>query len=378
MKSTLKTLLGNIVAVLLGTVFVLVALEVGLRLLPVAIAPDVQPPTADNPIQRYVADTPFTWSIGWNFAIVSRGRTNAQGFVASYDYDATADTPLVAVIGDSYIEALAVPFSETVTGRLQNALGPRGRAYAFAQSGSPLSQYVAYARHACAVYRPQRLVFSVVGNDFDESVFAHRKRNGIFHLHPRPDQSFAFELTPLPSPGLAERIARRSALALYLFRNLSATGGLIEILSPAKARAETASPYVGNTAADASPERVAEGERVIGWFLDQLTGSLCVKPQDIVIAVDAMRPQIYEGPTTDAASNSYFGRMRSHLLKEAATRGIKTVDLETAFRTDFAANGRRFEPAIDNHWNAHGHAAAAKAILDAIGNWPEGRGGPSR
>lgn len=370
MNSALKTLLGNAVAVLLGTAFVLLALEVALRLLPVATAPDVQPPTAGNPIQRYAADTPFTWSIGWNFAIVARGRTNAQGFVASYDYDAAADTPLVAVIGDSYIEALGVPFDETVTGRLQQALGSRGRAYAFAQSGSPLSQYVAYARHACATYRPQRLVFSVVGNDFDESVYAHRKRNGIFHLHPQADQSFRFELTPLPAPGLAERIARRSALALYLFRNLSATGGLIEILSPAKARASTPAPYVGNTSADASPERVAEGERVIGWFLDQLAGSLCVKPQDIVIAVDAMRPQIYEGPTTQAAKSSYFGLMRSHLLKEAAARGMKAVDLETAFRADFAANGRRFEPAIDNHWNAYGHAVAARAILDALGNWP--------
>ena len=123
-------------------------LEIVLRFLPVAWAPPVQPPTADNPIQRYVPNTPFNWSLGWNFAIVTHKRTNAQGFVADHDYDAAGTTPLLAIAGDSFVEALLVPFAETLTGRLQAMLADRGRVYAFAQSGAPLSQYVAYAHHA--------------------------------------------------------------------------------------------------------------------------------------------------------------------------------------------------------------------------------------
>jgi hypothetical protein len=177
----------NALAVVASVAITLLVLEIVLRFLPVAWSPPVVPPTAENPIQRYAPNTPFTWSLGWNFYAVIHGRSNAQGFLADYDYAAANSTPLVAVAGDSYVEALRVPFAETVTGRLQTMLGKGGRAYAFAQSGVPLSQYVAYAQHACAVYRPQRLVVVIVGNDFDESVFEHRRRDGIYHLYPRPD-----------------------------------------------------------------------------------------------------------------------------------------------------------------------------------------------
>src|SRR5262245_31556815 len=194
----------------------LLAAEIVLRFLPIASALPFEPPNVDNPIQRYVSNRPFTWSFDWTMNHVVRGRSNAQGFLADYDYDDADVRPLVAVAGDSYMEALRVPFAESVAGRLQRALGARGRAYVFAQSGSPLSQYVAYARHACERYRPQRLVVSVVGNDFDESVHAHRRRNGIYHLYPTPDGGFDFRLTPLPPPGLAEQVLRQSALALYL------------------------------------------------------------------------------------------------------------------------------------------------------------------
>lgn len=355
-----------------GAVVVTLLLLEGLfRLLPVATAPRVEPPTADNPIQRYVANSAFIWSLGWNFQGVVQGRTNAQGFVADYDYDAAATSPLVTVIGDSFVEAFAVGFRQSLTGRLQQALGTRGRAYAFAQAGSPLSQYIAYAMHACESYRPQRMVILIVGNDFDESVFATRLRNGIFHLHPRPDGGFDNVLTPLPPMRLIERIARSSALALYVFRNLG-RGGLAPSLIIGKANAQAAGvgPFVGNTSADANARRVAEGEKVIDWFLGRLSDQTCLKPKDIVLAVDAMRPEVYDPARLAAARASYFGRMRAGVLAKGAARGFTVVDLEQAFAASFARDGERFEPLTDGHWNAHGHAVGAEAVLAALADWP--------
>jgi hypothetical protein len=223
---------------------------------------------------------------------VVSGRSNAQGFLADYDYDVNDGRPLVAVVGDSYMEALGVPFAQTLTGRLQTALGDRARAYVFAQSGSPLSQYVAYARHACMVYRPARIVVNVVGNDFDESVFTHRVRNGIFHLYPKSDGEFDHRLTPVPPPGLAERILRRSMLALYLMRNVGVTNVIAKLgVNLAQAEPRHAAGYVGQIDADSNPARIEEGHRVIDWFLGALPQAACLSPNNIVILVDTAVPK---------------------------------------------------------------------------------------
>jgi len=38
----------------------------------------------------------------------------------------------------------------------------------------------------------------VAGNGFDESIFSHRKRDGMYHLYPWSDGDFDFKLMPLP------------------------------------------------------------------------------------------------------------------------------------------------------------------------------------
>jgi hypothetical protein len=374
-----RALFLNLLTVAASIAVTLLVLEGVLRFLPVAWAPPVEPPSADNPIQRYVANQSFTWSLGWNFFHVVHGRSNAQGFLANYDYDRTAATPLVAVVGDSFVEALNVSFAEGLTGRLSAALGARGRAYAFAQSGSPLSQYVAYAAHACAVYHPERLVVVVVGNDFDESVYAHRRRNGIFHLYPRPEGGFDYRLTPLPAPGLLERIARRSALALYLMRNVGITNVIAETLRINLAQAAPQGDrYVGNTPADANSARVAEGEQVIAWFLDTLPGAACLAARDIVLVVDAMRPQIYDDNALKAVRTSYFNLMRAKLIADAAARGFNVVDLEAPLRAAYGVEPIPFEFPGDMHWNAHGHVVAAAAVLKALAAWPPLAAGATR
>jgi hypothetical protein len=249
-------------------------------------------------------------------------------------------------------------------------LGDRGRAYAFAQSGAPLSQYVAYARHGCAAYHPQKLVVTIVGNDFDESIYGHRTVDGMFHLHPRPDGSFGYKLTPYRSPGLPERIARNSALALYLVRNVGAAN-LLQGFLPARAQAaDDRFKYAGNTLTDANPARVAEGERVIAWLLDALPREACLAPRDIVLVLDAVRPYIYADGNMPFVQASYFGRMRAKLIADATARGFIVVDMEPRFRAAAKADGQWFEYPTDNHWNPHGHAVVAQAVREALGDWP--------
>jgi hypothetical protein len=362
---------ANSATVFASLLFISLVLEVGLRFFPVAWAPDVWRPTLDDTMQRYEPNETFTWSHEWNFQDIVRGRTNAQGWIADYDYDAKASTPLLAVVGDSYVEALRVPFAETVTGRLQVEMESRGRVYAFAQSGAPLSQYVAYANYACTHFHPDRMVVTTVGNDYDESVVTHRKRNGFFHLYPRSGGGFDYKLTPLPPPGIAQRILRHSALALYLIRNVGITGVLDRLGFEVHAALADPSPFVGNTSSDANPARVKEGEDVVAWFVTELSRAACLEPKNIVIVVDAMRPEIYMGEDVlTAARVAYFSRMRETLMAAAKERGYVVVDMEPHFRAAYARDGRRFEFIKDWHWSAHGHEVVTAAVREALAGWP--------
>ncbi len=357
--------LANGVLAVASVAITLAALEIVLRVLPVAWGAPIVEPTPTNPLRRYASHAEFVYSVGWRLANVVRGRTNAQGWLADYDYDPSAATPLVAVIGDSFMEASRVPFADTVTGRLQAALASHGRAYVFALGGSPLSQYVAYARHACATYRPKRLVVSIVGNDFDESLYASRWQNGLFHLHPRPQGGFDLTLTPIMPPGLLERIGRHSALAIYLLRNV----GLNRSIARMGVRPAQTPDYVGNTRAAASERRVNDGLAVVDWFLRELPNAACLPESSIVLSVDAARAAIYRPEFAKRAQESYFGQMRTALISLARARGFIVVDLDEHFRRSYAIDAKRFEVPDDGHWNARAHQIAFAAVCGALRGW---------
>jgi hypothetical protein len=164
-----------VLAFALSTVATLVVAEIALWFLPVESSLRTVAVDDRNPVFHARPNLRFSFSRGWDFKIPNEGRTNNAGFVNDQDYAADGPRPLIAVVGDSYIEAKMVRFAETVQGRLAAALGSRGRVYSFAFSGAPLSQYVVWARHAKEAYRPDGpdgLVVAVVDNDFDESLAA--------------------------------------------------------------------------------------------------------------------------------------------------------------------------------------------------------------
>src|SRR5262245_20909138 len=114
--------------------------EIALRLLPVATGLRSVAVTTDQPIFHFTPDRPFVYSRDWDLAMVNRGRVNNAGFINDQEYRKDDDTPLLAIVGDSMIEAQMVAYPDTLQGRLAKALEGRLRVYSFAASGAPLSQ----------------------------------------------------------------------------------------------------------------------------------------------------------------------------------------------------------------------------------------------
>ena len=147
----------------------LAALELALHFLPVPSPMRSRPVSAEDPVYRLMPDRQLVNSMSWDFSNAITRRVNNEGFVNDQDYDPEDPRPLLAIIGDSYVEAKYLPFEETIDSRLAAAAGTPRRVYSLGFSGGPLSPYLVWADHARQRFRPGTMLFVIIGNDFDES-----------------------------------------------------------------------------------------------------------------------------------------------------------------------------------------------------------------
>jgi hypothetical protein len=333
---------ATVVASLLLTLLVA---EAVLRLLPVRTSLRAVAVDDEAPVFHFGPGRAFTFSAGWNFAMLNRGRVNNAGFVNDQDYHEAGLRPLLAVVGDSFVEAAMVPYAQTLQGRLAAAMGSRGRVYSFAASGAPLSQYLAWAQHARAAYGADAIAIVVVGNDFDESLAAVKRGPGFHHY---VDEGGTLVLHRFDyRPSRLHKMAGHSALMRYLMLNLHA-----DALLRGSARK---GDFVGNTDARAEPRRVAQSNRAVDAFLRDLAGTVDLPPERIAFVVDGLRYA-----EVDPGHDSYFARMRASFIAKARAAGHEVVDMDETFLTH---RGERFDWPTDGHWNGRGHELAAEALM---------------
>jgi hypothetical protein len=333
--------------------------EIVMRFLPVMSAMRPGPVTASSPIYHYLPDRPFVFSRDWDLAMVNRGRVNNAGFINDQDYRRDDPHPLLAVIGDSFIEAFMVPYADTVQGRLAHALETRARVYSFAASGAPLSQYLIWARLAVRQYGAQALIINVVGNDFDESDIRYVQAPGFWVYAPESEGRLRLRLVELHRSFLRS-LFLRSAFARYVFINLH----LKENANLQRLRARFGGQQVrvaGFTRADADPARIRDSIAVVEAFLRDLPGYSGLPPQRISFTIDGFR---YPDAAEDGRG-TYFDEMRKIFEDRARSLGYEVIDLDPLFFSDFSQFGERFEYPRDGHWNRRAHGLVATAILSS-------------
>jgi len=362
------------ISVAIGVVATLAVLEIVLRFLPVREGLGALPVNAQQPYLRFTPQREVVFSVGWDFRLVNKIRVNNFGFVNAQDYSPTARSPLLAVIGDSYVEAAMVPYPDSIHGRLASTIGTWGRVYSFGASGAPLSQYLAYSRYARDTFRPDGLVIVVVGNDFDESLLEYKVAEGFHYFVDDGVGKLRLQLRAHETP-LLKSLARRSALVRYVAYNLN--------VASLRHRFQRSKRYVGNVSAEVDARRVRRSIAAIDYFLETLPEFSGIAPTDIAIVVDGMRPDLYDETTLKAAGDSYFAQMRSHLLDRGRRLGFVMIDMQPRLIARHRKDGARFEWPFDGHWNSVGHEEAAAAVLESglpqrIFALPDDRPGPPR
>ena len=341
--------------------FSIVALEGFFRCLPVNEGLRSQSVTQDNPILRFAPNRTSIWSRGWDFSLVNRVKTNNYGFVSDIDYDPRPTTPLLAVIGDSYVEAAMVPYPKTGAAILSRSLEQKARVYSFASAGSPMSQYLAYAAYARDTFHPAGFVIVIVGNDFDESLLKYKNAPGFHYLI--DDGHGELVLTRIDfEQTVWRKLVQRSALGMYLATNLQLANFKVQVneLLQSLKRQYLA---LAHSADVADNTRIADSKRAVDTFLRMLPSMSGLNPSRIVFVVDGNLPAIYEPEILGSLEGSYFEVMRHYFMTSATEEGFEVIDMQQEFADHYKRNGHRFEFPHDSHWNPIGHEVFANAVL---------------
>lgn len=346
-------------SVVLGTIFMFVFLEMVFRFLPVLDYTYPQPINDKSPVAKALPNREMMYSKGWKFQYRNKVRVNNDGFINDLDYHVDDKEPLVAIVGDSYIEALIVPYAATLQGRLAHGFRDKLRVYSFGFSGAPLSQYLAWARYAREKYRNDFLIINVVGNDFDESLLKYNNSAGGYFY--RPDAKGDLQLTRVDYMFTKYRFVFKSALMRYLLLNLEATNTMEKIRRLRSGKQE----YVGNVGAVASSDKINDSKRVIAAFFRDLPVYSGLPNNKVLLILDAMRPSMYEDQELQKALGSYYDQMRREFMSRAVSLGYIVLDMQRAFMEHYKVNSAKFEFPEDGHWNPLGHQLAAESIISS-------------
>ncbi|MFN8348956.1 MAG: GDSL-type esterase/lipase family protein [Spirosomataceae bacterium] len=307
---------------------------------------------ASNRIVKFLPNQTGVISFGKRGQKQVKYRINNEGWNSAADYDSTDTRPLIAVIGDSYIQAMQVGVRESYPAVMQQKLGEKYRVYSFGFSGATLCQYVSMSRYVRKRFKPKVLILNLVHNDFDESL-CHLKGNGMGFMcvdtatYQTRYLDFSAPKT-LQSRSL-HKILYSSALARYL-----------SIYGNVTKRRTSQIRYNQNT----DPAKLKSVQREIGKVTEILLNAVKTENPEtpILLVMDGLRGDIYNNtlPVSDLAWLNDLVRQKAEAQK------LTLIDLTTPFLADFRQHKRHFESETDFHWNEYGHRKVAEVILEKL------------
>lgn len=323
-------------------------LEIVFRILPTSDNLSTMAVDASDPVIHFAPNRIVNKQTGFNFSHYVKKKINNYGYFSDSDYFKVEKShKSVALIGDSFVEAVQVKNSDSLGGRL--ALHDSSlTVYTLGVSGSPLSQYLAFSEFVIKEFDPHSLIFVIVGNDFDESHISVKNDPGFHYF------DADFNLVRMDyKPSNLKSLARKSALIRYLYLDLKIHHQIMRILN--KSQKGMGMITIGE-------DKVAMLKAIIDQFLIEL--DKIASSRNILLIFDADRAMIYN---RDSPSWPKQLKISYEYLKERSKdyTNIKILDLHNFFEEDYKTKKKKFEFPYDSHWNEDGHRVAFESILSA-------------
>jgi hypothetical protein len=332
---------------LLGGLGVLLALELLLRLFPVEernewrVSSDTRVPV--------VIRAQGGWHSGaWDFTNAVYSGVNRQGFPSPHDYREGATA--TGIFGDSFPEGLSVRPELRIGPILQRGLGQP--VYQFASSGARAVDSLQYVRHAAATYRLKSAVV-VFGEDVSVTDYP---QNRFWYL----DSSSGEPVFTGLAAGEIDALFSRSALFRYVYFHLKVRSQALDFLP--RVRGTALGGILAPDAIDA-----ADGlpdQRMLQWLVRRYA-AVRAGGTHVCFVLNADLTSMYERGERPRL------RANARAFKALALAdGFPVVDMSEVLLEAHARSRARFDSTpYDRHWNALGHAVAARHIAEeCLGN----------
>lgn len=299
--------------------------------------------------------------------IKAKFNINANGWNSCHDIYNEDEAPnkyRVAIIGDSYVEALQVDFDSSFAELLEKRLGTENNeVFRFGISGAPMSQYWHMLRNEVGKYRPDLVIIVLVQNDFNESYDYTRGVYASSFLKVKIENGMVTdEISPIKFQAQwYEPIRDNSAVWKYLAYRQKVKFGVLRDLILGKP--EKQEQYQANVPISAVKRNKDKNKILADYIFKKMKGYTDSIGADMIIVMDGDRQSIYSGKNTDQLEDTDVLNLNLIAKSSADQNNIHFIDLHPVFEKAYRENAKKFEFPSDGHWNAYAHQIVANAIF---------------
>jgi hypothetical protein len=311
----------------------------------------------DIPYARYDAEYSLTLSdrsadsVGWytygkRAEIKAPWRINAAGWNSAFDFHRDPSRPLVAVVGDSYVENLYCAPEAHLDYQMANILPDPYRVYNFGRRGLPMSHFVPMTAYVKDHFEPAWIVYLINHRNLGESVARISRGRYFLQYDQRGDSLYTLPPQPYHSSQL-KRILSYSATFRYVSANFA-----LKIKWPKLSLQPLAAPPM-------PPAQRPENQPLQRIIARRILQDLASQAGDsrVLFVLHPNRPPIYEG-TRPAPESRVMAIVRGQL----DTLGLPYLSLNPAFVAAYDRDHTPFEFESNEHWTPYANRVAAQAI----------------
>jgi len=293
---------------------------------------------------------------------------NANGWNSRYpEYDIPRTNKYrIAIIGDSYVEALMVDYRKSLAEQLEDQLSSdRFEVYRFGISGAPLSQYLHILRREVTKFSPELAVIVLVHNDFDESYkYMPGRYTSSFLKIKINEGKVVGEIPPHQyQESLTEYLLRKSAIFRYFIYNKGTNIDYFKNLLSGKNNKEM---YQANIDIANLKQQQKNNELVTDYLLKEIKRESLQHKINILMVMDGDRNNIYKGNNSKILYENGVLSLNKMAKRIASKYDIPFIDLQPIFQQDYQKNRTRFDYVHDGHWNEYGHKIVADTIFNYL------------